>query len=170
MSPCRSPSTPRHLRYRQTGGTSPTDTLTTTHVRDVLFSSREVSTSLFHCPGIVALAGDNSRTTMSPASAFAIATAAAGHGSSQGRQSEPGWGQWGCRNTIHLVKWRSLLCLGFSTTEKTCDKEFIIRRAATNRVLNVLRHWVSKHSQVSRQQVCQPDCRPEEMDFWNMRT
>uniref|UniRef100_A0AAQ5XH77 Ras protein-specific guanine nucleotide-releasing factor 2a n=1 Tax=Amphiprion ocellaris TaxID=80972 RepID=A0AAQ5XH77_AMPOC len=29
----------------------------------------------------------------------------------------------------------------------TCDKEFIIRRAATNRVLNVLRHWVSKHSQ-----------------------
>ncbi|XP_075885714.1 ras-specific guanine nucleotide-releasing factor 2-like isoform X4 [Nelusetta ayraudi] len=82
MSPCRSPSTPRHLRYRQTGG-------------------------------------DNSRTTMSPASAFAIATAAAGHGSSQ----------------------------GFSTTEKTCDKEFIIRRAATNRVLNVLRHWVSKHSQ-----------------------
>lgn len=91
MSPCRSPSTPRHLRYRQTGGTSPTDTLTT-HDRDVLFSSREVSTLLFHCPGIVALAGDNSRTTMSPASAFAIATAAAGHGSSQGRQSEPGWG------------------------------------------------------------------------------
>uniref|UniRef100_A0A8C7V5D1 Ras protein-specific guanine nucleotide-releasing factor 2a n=1 Tax=Oncorhynchus mykiss TaxID=8022 RepID=A0A8C7V5D1_ONCMY len=30
---------------------------------------------------------------------------------------------------------------------RTCDKEFIIRRAATNRVLNVLRHWVSKHSQ-----------------------
>ncbi|KAG7252125.1 hypothetical protein CRUP_018359 [Coryphaenoides rupestris] len=26
------------------------------------------------------------------------------------------------------------------------DKEFVIRRAATNRVLNVLRHWVSKHS------------------------
>lgn len=164
MSPCRSPSTPRHLRYRQTGGTSPTDTLTT-HDRDVLFSSWvEVSTLLFHCPGIVALAGDNSRTTMSPASAFAIATAAAGHGSSQGRQSKPGLGgQWGCGNTIHLVKWlslkwRSLLCLGFSTTEKTCDKEFIIRRAATNRVLNVLRHWVSKHSQVSRQ------------DFWNMKT
>uniref|UniRef100_A0A3B3U8A3 Ras protein specific guanine nucleotide releasing factor 2 n=1 Tax=Poecilia latipinna TaxID=48699 RepID=A0A3B3U8A3_9TELE len=37
--------------------------------------------------------------------------------------------------------------LGFSNSEKTCDKEFIIRRAATNRVLNVLRHWVSKHSQ-----------------------
>lgn len=36
----------------------------------------------------------------------------------------------------------------FSNSERTCDKEFIIRRAATNRVLNVLRHWVSKHSQV----------------------
>uniref|UniRef100_A0A8D3E4Y8 Ras-specific guanine nucleotide-releasing factor 2-like n=1 Tax=Scophthalmus maximus TaxID=52904 RepID=A0A8D3E4Y8_SCOMX len=35
----------------------------------------------------------------------------------------------------------------FGNSEKTCDKEFIIRRAATNRVLNVLRHWVSKHSQ-----------------------
>ncbi|XP_071754402.2 ras-specific guanine nucleotide-releasing factor 2 isoform X7 [Centroberyx gerrardi] len=85
MSPCRSPSTPRHLRYRQAGVTS----------------------------------GENSRCTMSPASAFAIATAAAGHSSSQ----------------------------GFSNSEKACDKEFIIRRAATNRVLNVLRHWVSKHSQ-----------------------
>ncbi|KAJ0012862.1 hypothetical protein NQD34_017196 [Periophthalmus magnuspinnatus] len=84
VSPCRSPSTPRHLRYRQGGVTS----------------------------------GDNSRT-MSPASAFAIATAAASHSSSQ----------------------------GFSSSEKNCDKEFIIRRAATNRVLNVLRHWVSKHSQ-----------------------
>ncbi|XP_035996525.1 ras-specific guanine nucleotide-releasing factor 2 isoform X5 [Fundulus heteroclitus] len=85
LSPCRSPSTPRHLRYRQSG----------------------------------VAAGENSRCTMSPASAFAIATAAAGHSSSQ----------------------------GFSNSEKTCDKEFIIRRAATNRVLNVLRHWVSKHSQ-----------------------
>uniref|UniRef100_M3ZGH3 Ras protein specific guanine nucleotide releasing factor 2 n=1 Tax=Xiphophorus maculatus TaxID=8083 RepID=M3ZGH3_XIPMA len=86
LSPCRSPSTPRHLRYRQSGGLA---------------------------------AGENSRCTMSPASAFAIATAAAGHSSSQ----------------------------GFSNSEKSCDKEFIIRRAATNRVLNVLRHWVSKHSQ-----------------------
>ncbi|XP_042068939.1 ras-specific guanine nucleotide-releasing factor 2 isoform X2 [Haplochromis burtoni] len=84
-SPCRSPSTPRHLRYRQSGVTS----------------------------------GETSRCSMSPASAFAIATAAAGHSSSQ----------------------------GFNNSEKACDKEFIIRRAATNRVLNVLRHWVSKHSQ-----------------------
>ncbi|XP_042158096.1 ras-specific guanine nucleotide-releasing factor 2-like [Oncorhynchus tshawytscha] len=84
-SPCRSPSTPRHMRYRQSGSST----------------------------------GENNRGTMSPASAFAIATAAAGHGSSQ----------------------------GFNNSERTCDKEFIIRRAATNRVLNVLRHWVSKHSQ-----------------------
>uniref|UniRef100_A0A8C9ZS15 Ras protein-specific guanine nucleotide-releasing factor 2b n=1 Tax=Sander lucioperca TaxID=283035 RepID=A0A8C9ZS15_SANLU len=82
MSPSRSPSTPRHLRYRQPGG-------------------------------------ENSRCSVSPASAFAIATAAAGHGSPP----------------------------VFTNSERTCDKEFIIRRAATNRVLNVLRHWVSKHSQ-----------------------
>uniref|UniRef100_S4S047 Ras protein specific guanine nucleotide releasing factor 1 n=1 Tax=Petromyzon marinus TaxID=7757 RepID=S4S047_PETMA len=37
---------------------------------------------------------------------------------------------------------------GFSIAEhRMLDKEFIIRRAVTNRVLNVLRHWVSKHSQ-----------------------
>uniref|UniRef100_A0A8C3KVE0 Ras protein specific guanine nucleotide releasing factor 2 n=1 Tax=Chrysolophus pictus TaxID=9089 RepID=A0A8C3KVE0_CHRPC len=85
LSPCRSPSTPRHLRYRQPG----------------------VQTA------------DNSHCAVSPASAFAIATAAAGHGSPP----------------------------GFNNSERMCDKEFIIRRAATNRVLNVLRHWVSKHSQ-----------------------
>ncbi|KAJ8262967.1 hypothetical protein COCON_G00154240 [Conger conger] len=84
-SPSRSPSTPRHLRYRQ--------------------------------PGVQS--GENSRCSVSPASAFAIATAAAGH------SSPP----------------------AFNNSERTCDKDFIIRRAATNRVLNVLRHWVSKHSQ-----------------------
>ncbi|MXQ92355.1 hypothetical protein E5288_WYG021706 [Bos mutus] len=85
LSPCRSPSTPRHLRYRQPGGQT----------------------------------ADNSHCSVSPASAFAIATAAAGHGSPP----------------------------GFNNSERTCDKEFIIRRTATNRVLNVLRHWVSKHAQ-----------------------
>uniref|UniRef100_A0A803T8H6 Ras protein specific guanine nucleotide releasing factor 2 n=1 Tax=Anolis carolinensis TaxID=28377 RepID=A0A803T8H6_ANOCA len=85
LSPCRSPSTPRHLRYRQSG----------------------------------VQVTDNSHCSVSPASAFAIATAAAGHGSPS----------------------------GFNNSERMCDKEFIIRRAATNRVLNVLRHWVSKHSQ-----------------------
>ncbi|KAM4875523.1 ras-specific guanine nucleotide-releasing factor 2 isoform 2-T2 [Thomomys bottae] len=84
-SPCRSPPTPRHLRYRQPGGQ----------------------------------VADNAHCSVSPASAFAIATAAAGHGSPP----------------------------GFNNTERTCDKEFIIRRTATNRVLNVLRHWVSKHAQ-----------------------
>ncbi|XP_041642618.1 ras-specific guanine nucleotide-releasing factor 2 isoform X3 [Cheilinus undulatus] len=63
--------------------------------------------------------GENSRCSVSPASAFAIATAAAGHGTTP----------------------------VFTNSERTCDKDFIIRRAATNRVLNVLRHWVSKHSQ-----------------------
>uniref|UniRef100_A0A4X2LPY0 Ras protein specific guanine nucleotide releasing factor 2 n=1 Tax=Vombatus ursinus TaxID=29139 RepID=A0A4X2LPY0_VOMUR len=85
LSPCRSPSTPRHLRYRPPGGQT----------------------------------ADNTHCSVSPASAFAIATAAAGHGSPP----------------------------GFNNSERTCDKEFIIRRTATNRVLNVLRHWVSKHSQ-----------------------
>ncbi|XP_015219173.1 ras-specific guanine nucleotide-releasing factor 2 isoform X3 [Lepisosteus oculatus] len=85
ISPCRSPSTPRHMRYRQSGVQS----------------------------------AENTRCSVSPASAFAIATAAAGH------SSPP----------------------GFNNSERMCDKEFIIRRAATNRVLNVLRHWVSKHSQ-----------------------
>ncbi|XP_029430008.1 ras-specific guanine nucleotide-releasing factor 2 [Rhinatrema bivittatum] len=85
LSPCRSPSTPRHLRYRQT----------------------TVQTA------------DTARYSVSPASAFAIATAAAGHGSPP----------------------------GFNNSERMCDKEFIICRAATNRVLNVLRHWVSKHAQ-----------------------
>uniref|UniRef100_A0A8D2N9I3 Ras protein specific guanine nucleotide releasing factor 2 n=1 Tax=Zonotrichia albicollis TaxID=44394 RepID=A0A8D2N9I3_ZONAL len=70
---------------------------------------------------------DNSHCSVSPASAFAIATAAAGHGSPPGE---------GCA-----------VQAGFNNSERTCDKEFIIRRAATNRVLNVLRHWVSKHSQ-----------------------
>uniref|UniRef100_A0A9J7YM02 Ras protein-specific guanine nucleotide-releasing factor 2b n=1 Tax=Cyprinus carpio carpio TaxID=630221 RepID=A0A9J7YM02_CYPCA len=64
---------------------------------------------------------ENSRCSVSPASAFAIATAAAGH------SSPPEAHRFIC--------------------SRTCDKEFIIRRAATNRVLNVLRHWVSKHSQ-----------------------
>uniref|UniRef100_A0A8C9Y5B3 Ras protein specific guanine nucleotide releasing factor 1 n=1 Tax=Sander lucioperca TaxID=283035 RepID=A0A8C9Y5B3_SANLU len=53
---------------------------------------------------------------LSAASAFAIATAGANEG------------------TPTKEKYRN------------GDKEFVIRRAATNRVLNVLRHWVSKHS------------------------
>lgn len=44
-----------------------------------------------------------------------------------------------------------LLPAGFPTDQRNGDKEFVIRRAATNRVLNVLRHWVSKHSPVNIQ-------------------
>uniref|UniRef100_A0AAQ5ZK04 Ras protein specific guanine nucleotide releasing factor 1 n=1 Tax=Amphiprion ocellaris TaxID=80972 RepID=A0AAQ5ZK04_AMPOC len=55
---------------------------------------------------------------LSAASAFAIATAGANEG------------------TPTKEKYRRM----------NGDKEFVIRRAATNRVLNVLRHWVSKHS------------------------
>uniref|UniRef100_A0A671XKA2 Ras protein specific guanine nucleotide releasing factor 1 n=1 Tax=Sparus aurata TaxID=8175 RepID=A0A671XKA2_SPAAU len=61
---------------------------------------------------------DNNRSALSAASAFAIATAGANEG------------------TPTKEKYRRI----------NGDKEFVIRRAATNRVLNVLRHWVSKHS------------------------
>uniref|UniRef100_A0AAQ5YUD0 Ras protein specific guanine nucleotide releasing factor 1 n=1 Tax=Amphiprion ocellaris TaxID=80972 RepID=A0AAQ5YUD0_AMPOC len=61
---------------------------------------------------------DNNRSALSAASAFAIATAGANEG------------------TPTKEKYRRM----------NGDKEFVIRRAATNRVLNVLRHWVSKHS------------------------
>nr|XP_060491428.1 ras-specific guanine nucleotide-releasing factor 2 isoform X3 [Panthera onca] len=100
LSPCRSPSTPQHLRYRQPVGQT----------------------------------ADNSHCSVSPASAFAIATAAAGHGSPPG-------------NGIIIYPTAEAPNSGFNNTERTCDKEFIIRRTATNRVLNVLRHWVSKHAQ-----------------------
>ncbi|XP_059825378.1 ras-specific guanine nucleotide-releasing factor 2-like isoform X1 [Hypanus sabinus] len=78
---------------------------------------------------------DNVRCSVSPASAFAIATAAAGHGSPPPE------------NNAVQEKFRRVSMGGFSNSERMCDKEFLIRRAATNRVLNVLRHWVSKHSQ-----------------------
>uniref|UniRef100_A0A8C4N3Q6 Ras protein specific guanine nucleotide releasing factor 1 n=1 Tax=Eptatretus burgeri TaxID=7764 RepID=A0A8C4N3Q6_EPTBU len=56
---------------------------------------------------------------------------------------------------LHNVKFETLwLChghVGFALLQyadhQVHDKEFVIRRAATNRVLNVLRHWVFKHSQ-----------------------
>ncbi|KAM8780598.1 ras-specific guanine nucleotide-releasing factor 1 [Rhynchonycteris naso] len=74
---------------------------------------------------------DNNRSGLSAASAFAIATAGANEG------------------TPNKEKYRrmSLASAGFPPDQRNGDKEFVIRRAATNRVLNVLRHWVSKHSQ-----------------------
>uniref|UniRef100_A0A6Q2WSX5 Ras protein specific guanine nucleotide releasing factor 1 n=1 Tax=Esox lucius TaxID=8010 RepID=A0A6Q2WSX5_ESOLU len=74
---------------------------------------------------------DNNRSALSAASAFAIATAGANEGTP----------------TKEKYRRMSLACTGFPTDQRNGDKEFVIRRAATNRVLNVLRHWVSKHSQ-----------------------
>lgn len=93
MSPCRSPSTPKHLRYRQAGGTKCASTHTYTHIihHKLHITSRHVLLFLHMFSYIViwllvptVTSGENSRCTMSPASAFAIATAAAGHSSSQG--------------------------------------------------------------------------------------
>lgn len=49
-----------------------------------------------------------------------------------------------------FLRLKVLFSAGFPTDQRNGDKEFVIRRAATNRVLNVLRHWVSKHSPVNR--------------------
>ncbi|PWA14203.1 hypothetical protein CCH79_00012223 [Gambusia affinis] len=72
---------------------------------------------------------DNNRSALSAASAFAIATAGANEGTP----------------TKEKYRRMSLASTGFPTDQRNGDKEFVIRRAATNRVLNVLRHWVSKH-------------------------
>ncbi|KAJ7416775.1 Ras-specific guanine nucleotide-releasing factor 1 [Willisornis vidua] len=74
---------------------------------------------------------DGTRSALSATSAFAIATAGANEGTP----------------TKDKYRRMSLASTGFPTDQRNGDKEFVIRRAATNRVLNVLRHWVSKHSQ-----------------------
>uniref|UniRef100_A0A8C5PT41 Ras protein specific guanine nucleotide releasing factor 1 n=1 Tax=Leptobrachium leishanense TaxID=445787 RepID=A0A8C5PT41_9ANUR len=74
---------------------------------------------------------DNTRSNLSAASAFAIATAGANEGTP----------------TKETYRRMSLATAGFPSDQRNGDKEFVIRRAATNRVLNVLRHWVSKHAQ-----------------------
>uniref|UniRef100_A0A8C9DHU8 Ras protein specific guanine nucleotide releasing factor 1 n=1 Tax=Prolemur simus TaxID=1328070 RepID=A0A8C9DHU8_PROSS len=74
---------------------------------------------------------DNNRSALSAASAFAIATAGANEGASNKEK----------------FRRMSLASAGFPPDQRNGDKEFVIRRAATNRVLNVLRHWVSKHAQ-----------------------
>ncbi|XP_041081929.1 ras-specific guanine nucleotide-releasing factor 1 isoform X2 [Polyodon spathula] len=74
---------------------------------------------------------DNNRSALSAASAFAIATAGANEGTP----------------TKEKYRRMSLATTGYPTDQRNGDKEFVIRRAATNRVLNVLRHWVSKHAQ-----------------------
>ncbi|XP_069622578.1 ras-specific guanine nucleotide-releasing factor 1 isoform X1 [Ranitomeya imitator] len=74
---------------------------------------------------------DSNRSNLSAASAFAIATAGANEGTP----------------TNETYRRMSLATAGFPSDQRNGDKEFVIRRAATNRVLNVLRHWVSKHAQ-----------------------
>ncbi|NXM27423.1 RGRF1 factor, partial [Oxyruncus cristatus] len=74
---------------------------------------------------------DSTRSALSATSAFAIATAGANEGTP----------------TKEKYRRMSLASAGYPTDQRNGDKEFVIRRAATNRVLNVLRHWVSKHSQ-----------------------
>lgn len=108
---------------------------------------------------------DNNRSALSAASAFAIATAGANEGTptkeKYRRMSLASTGTVGIGNLFStLIGCGCLLpgrkglnmnfdwLLGFPTDQRNGDKEFVIRRAATNRVLNVLRHWVSKHSQV----------------------
>ncbi|XP_052045253.1 ras-specific guanine nucleotide-releasing factor 1 isoform X1 [Apodemus sylvaticus] len=74
---------------------------------------------------------DNNLGTISATSAFAIATAGANESSSN----------------KEVFRRMSLVNTGYSTEQRNIDKEFVIRRAASNRVLNVLRHWVTKHTQ-----------------------
>ncbi|KAK1327755.1 hypothetical protein QTO34_012662 [Cnephaeus nilssonii] len=112
MSPTKSPTTPKPVKSK-----NPSEFPLFSYNNGVVMRScREL---------------DNSRSGLSAASAFAIATSGANEG------------------TPNKEKYRrlSLASTGFPPDQRNGDKEFVIRRAATNRVLNVLRHWVSKHAQ-----------------------
>lgn len=125
---------------------------------------------------------DSNRSALSAASAFAIATAGANEGTptkeKYRRMSLASTGTCPLRCSLRcclvlflvrngkcqrclneagqpaLVKFVHVcdFAAGFPTDQRNGDKEFVIRRAATNRVLNVLRHWVSKHSPVKASQ------------------
>ncbi|KAF3832412.1 hypothetical protein F7725_026077 [Dissostichus mawsoni] len=86
---------------------------------------------------------DNNRSALSAASAFAIATA----GANEGTPTKEKYRRMSLASTVY--EQFNFLLPGFPTDQRNGDKEFVIRRAATNRVLNVLRHWVSKHSQLN---------------------
>uniref|UniRef100_A0A8D0CVI8 Ras protein specific guanine nucleotide releasing factor 1 n=1 Tax=Sander lucioperca TaxID=283035 RepID=A0A8D0CVI8_SANLU len=101
-------------------------------VEDTLVSKQEFSLFSYNNGMVMSSCRelDNNRSALSAASAFAIATAGANEGTP----------------TKEKYRRMSLASTGFPTDQRNGDKEFVIRRAATNRVLNVLRHWVSKHS------------------------
>uniref|UniRef100_A0A8B9FT16 Ras protein specific guanine nucleotide releasing factor 1 n=1 Tax=Amazona collaria TaxID=241587 RepID=A0A8B9FT16_9PSIT len=111
-SPTKSPTTPKSVKCKNSSDFS----LFSYNNGVVMPSCREL---------------DSTRSALSAASAFAIATAGANEGTP----------------TKEKYRRMSLASAGFPTDQRNGDKEFVIRRAATNRVLNVLRHWVSKHSQ-----------------------
>ncbi|XP_054071313.1 ras-specific guanine nucleotide-releasing factor 1 isoform X2 [Rissa tridactyla] len=111
-SPTKSPTTPKSIKCKNSSDFS----LFSYNNGVVMTSCREL---------------DSTRSALSAASAFAIATAGANEGTP----------------TKEKYRRMSLASAGFPTDQRNGDKEFVIRRAATNRVLNVLRHWVSKHSQ-----------------------
>ncbi|NXC76492.1 RGRF1 factor, partial [Anhinga anhinga] len=111
-SPTKSPTTPKSIKCKNSSDFS----LFSYNNGIVMTSCREL---------------DSTRSALSAASAFAIATAGANEGTP----------------TKEKYRRMSLASAGFPTDQRNGDKEFVIRRAATNRVLNVLRHWVSKHSQ-----------------------
>nr|XP_032809166.1 ras-specific guanine nucleotide-releasing factor 2 isoform X1 [Petromyzon marinus] len=119
-SPTRSPASPRHLYCLSAD-------ISLLHLNSggsgsgvVAASSREV---------------DNHLRSVTAVSAFAIATAGANHGSPahDGLAGPPTHEERLRRHSLN--------------DQQTLDKEFAIRRAAKNRVLNVMRHWVFKHSQ-----------------------
>ncbi|KAJ8778283.1 hypothetical protein J1605_013782 [Eschrichtius robustus] len=120
-SPTKSPTTPKSVKSKNSSGTIHQPE--TTEFPLFSYNNGVVMTS---CREL-----DGNRSALSAASAFAIATAGANEG------------------TPNKEKYRrmSLASAGFPPDQRNGDKEFVIRRAATNRVLNVLRHWVSKHSQ-----------------------
>nr|XP_033775754.1 ras-specific guanine nucleotide-releasing factor 1 [Geotrypetes seraphini] len=112
MSPTKSPTTPKPVRGKSASDFS----LFSYNNGMVMTSCRD---------------HDSTRSGLSAASAFAIATAGANEGTP----------------TKEKYRRMSLASAGFPPDQRNGDKEFVIRRAATNRVLNVLRHWVSKHAQ-----------------------
>ncbi|KFU93525.1 Ras-specific guanine nucleotide-releasing factor 1, partial [Chaetura pelagica] len=111
-SPTKSPTTPKTVKCKNSSDFS----LFSYNNGVVMPSCREL---------------DSTRSALSAASAFAIATEGVNEGTP----------------TKEKYRRMSLASAGFPTDQRNGDKEFVIRRAATNRVLNVLRHWVSKHSQ-----------------------